>query len=481
MSEPATIPLRRLGVALALCTSLALGATVSAILVVNARRATQEEVTTAFELAAAYLDEFRTRLQQGPDPMQEALALARQFDQLRHIDAAVIGPDGRRIDPRRSEEARFEAPDWFVWLLSGERLEASAHVTRYPNILGSLVLTSDVRDEADEVWSDFRAILFAVLLVSAVAMAATFLTLHLIRRALASFNDALRRIGEGDLGARPAPRRLSEFAELRRGIDRLAGDIGARQAENRLLQQRLMTLSDSERRQVASDLHDGLGPLLFALRVSVAEAEAAAGSTSPAARAALAEEVHTIGRHTAAIQSTLRAIIYRLRPLIESGATPVELLADLAASFAEIAPEVTVHHALGSGTDRPLSANTGLALTRFVQESALNAVRHGGARTIGIAVEARPAPDGSPLLVCRIVDDGVGPAASTRPGHGQAGIMDRAVALGGRYHLPVRRGAETVTEIELPWTPPDGSGGRTTLADYVPDVPPRQRRRESAA
>ncbi|MBB5221627.1 two-component system sensor histidine kinase UhpB [Amaricoccus macauensis] len=468
MSDLRTIPLRRVGVLLALCTSVVLSVAVAGILIANARRATQEEVATAFGLATAYLDQFRLRLQQGGSPMDEAQALARQFDALRHIEAVILGPSGAPIGPAPNGPEAFEAPDWFVWLLSGEQHEAIAPITRYPNFFGSLVLRSDVRDEADEVWSDFRAVLIAIVLVSIVTVVATLTTVHLIHRSLAACNLAIRRIAEGDLTACPPVQRLTEFAELRDGIEHLASDLGQQQAENRLLQQRLMTLSDSERRKVASDLHDGLGPPLFALRVAAAEAEVAAGSTSPASRVALAEEVDAIGRHAANIQTTLRAIIYQLSPMIEAGVTPAELLGDLGASFAEIAPEVALRCDFDKDVNVPLSTNTGFALSRFVQESALNAVRHGGARRISVSVHRRIGPDGAALLACRLTDDGIGPRDGAGPSYGQTGITDRAVALGGRYRLPFRVGGETVTEIELPLSPSDFPPDRRALPDHGP-------------
>lgn len=77
------ISLLGLGLLFSLGLSLGLSAIVAGILVLNARNATRDEVNTAFGLATAYLEEFRGRLQAGPRPMEEALALARQIDLMR--------------------------------------------------------------------------------------------------------------------------------------------------------------------------------------------------------------------------------------------------------------------------------------------------------------------------------------------------------------------------------------------------------------
>ena len=87
--------------------------------------------------------------------------------------------------------------------------------------------------------------------------------------------DALRNLGEGLTRMRtgdyqhliaatgpPEIRKSSELAnELARTLNQLSQD-------NRSLLRKIVSLQDDERRDIARDLHDELGPLLFGIRAN---------------------------------------------------------------------------------------------------------------------------------------------------------------------------------------------------------------------
>ncbi|MFD2843031.1 histidine kinase [Paracoccus cavernae] len=65
-------------------------------------------------------------------------------------------------------------------------------------------------------------------------------------------------------------------------MNALASHLDEGRAENRRLQERMMTLAETERARIASDLHDDMGPQLFALRAAVGQAQSVEkGSISP--------------------------------------------------------------------------------------------------------------------------------------------------------------------------------------------------------
>lgn len=450
------LPLRRLGTSFVLLTSLALSTGVAGILILNARRATVDEVGTAFGLASAYMEEFRGRIGGSEHAMREAMALARQFDQLRHVHAKVLSPDGAEIDPVPHLPDAEAAPDWFVWLVSGPVQRASIYITHYPNVLGTFVLESDYRDEAAEVWSDFRSVLGAILIMCAVAVAATFAALHVVRRELASCARALRAIGAGQLDQPVPVQRLAETEELAAGIRQLAAELNRQSSGNRLLQQRLMTLSDSERREVASELHDGFGPVLFALRMAVADAEAE-GRKLAAASGPLPGELAAITRHVASLQVMLRSIICRLRPMIDATQPVDEILGEFASAFRELYPQLRIEVDTTALAGCRCGEAAGLAILRFAQESALNAVRHGGARRI--LIRAAPQAVGWRITLS---DDGRGPPSNAAMGYGLSGMIDRAEALGAGFGPPARIGEMTVTWLLLP--PPLVGGAQKVQA-----------------
>lgn len=64
-----------------------------------------------------------------------------------------------------------------------------------------------------------------------------------------------------------------ELARLARGFNLMTGKLAATAAQNQRLNERLLTLQAEERADLARDLHDEVGPLLFAVNMTAATIE----------------------------------------------------------------------------------------------------------------------------------------------------------------------------------------------------------------
>jgi signal transduction histidine kinase len=101
-----------------------------------------------------------------------------------------------------------------------------------------------------------------------------------------------------------------------------------------------------------------------------------------------------------------------------------------------------------SGPVQPLDPGVELTAYRIVQEALTNARRH--APGAAVDVELRYAPDD---LVVRVYDNGPGPPAvdpDAPPGHGLAGMRERAAAVGGRVTAGGAPAAGFLVEAVLP-------------------------------
>jgi signal transduction histidine kinase len=78
------------------------------------------------------------------------------------------------------------------------------------------------------------------------------------------------------------------------------------------------------------------------------------------------------------------------------------------------------------GTPCELPAGLDLSAYRIVQEALTNVVRHAGPATARVAVRYSPGQ-----VALEVVDDGRGPGAEDRGGHGLAGMRERAALYGG--------------------------------------------------
>jgi len=435
---------------------------VSAVLILNARDAVQEETASAFALARNAALQRMPPSYGGRDTMGEAMRLAQEIDELRHVSAQVLDTQGQLLQMRARGQLRTEpqAPGWFSALMTPEILQESLPITHYPNMLGVLQVQTDPSDEIAEVWEDFRVILPVLFLTGLAMVLLALLLTNAIGRRLRLVQDAMGEMQRGRLSVRAPDDRLAELAALAAGVNALASHLQAERAENELLQARLIGSSEAERSRIAHDLHDEMGPQLFALRAAVGQAQAMVAEPGGDRPGALAEMLDAIAHHASEVQKSARTAINDLRPMLLGEATLSELMEDLVAGFRDISPRTRVLVDMDPAAE---SASPGelveLSIYRFVRESVLNALRHGRADLIRITIEARSAPKpsgpgraGSPrLIVTRVTDNGSGPKSDLpSPSFGQIGMQDRARVLGAEYLPPWRENRLTHTELRTP-------------------------------
>lgn len=449
------VSLRRLAVVGVLGLSLALGASIATVLVINARWAAKEEVYSAFHVAERHLASELTQASAGDDIMAQVRQVIAVANDQRHVQAWLVDRPGQAVSRpavagRRGERSGRTAPRWFAQLIAGPPRVTHFPVVRGSNVLATAYLATDMDDEIDEVWGDFRIIVPTILGSGALALGLSLAFALSILRRIDTCSVALNRIRSGDLDERVPLQDCLEFAVLRDGINELATHLAAQRVENRRLQRRLLSLSDSERKAIASDLHDGMGPCLFALRAALGAAEQSLAQLPPPARAAVGSELEAALRHARSLQALSRSIISSLRPMTASNMTVHDLLSEVVLNFREIAPCVRIDVDSARADGRQLSDVVSGSVFRFAQESVLNAIRHGGATRVRVSawVTSQGAVE---ELGVQVQENGVGPVdPDAAPHMGQLGIRDRIEALAGSYHRPRRVGAVVVTEIAIP-------------------------------
>ncbi len=417
---------------------------VAAALIRNAQTAVRQELDAAFQIVRAHAVMRMPPPFSSRDTLGEAVRLAEEIDAQRHVSAVFLNPQGVRLSRSPADEGS-EAPRWFLRLLEPEIQTEIFAVTHYPNVLGALRLASDPRDEIDEVWEDFRVILPLLALTSlALSGGAALFNMFLLRR-LDMAVQAVARMRGGDLRVRAPEGRLAELAALSEGVNALARRLQEGRAENTELQRRLLSLSEEERARIASDLHDEIGPQIFGLQAAARQA-ALLAKGAPSADPQLAEALEAVSRHAEALRRGVRTAISDLRPMAAGGVSLAELLQELAADFADLHPGLTIR--LEVDPEASADELREIAVYRFVRESALNALRHGGAGRLWVEVGLSPERD---AILARVSDDGRGPSSEPPIPHlGHLGMRDRALALGAQWSPPRREGGRILTELRTP-------------------------------
>ena len=421
-------------------------AIVVSVLVASTRDAVRDEARSALRLASAAATLRLPTAFERRDLMAEATAIAARIDALRHVSAELRDSTGRPValpaEALASADVPAPAPGWFAALIAPEPERELIAVTQYPNLLGMLEIGTDPRDEIAEAWHDLRLILPLLAATALVAVGVTMAITSLLLRRLQGLGTALDGMRAGALDRRAPHSRVAEIARLGEGVNALAAHLADERAENRRLQGRMMTLAEAERARIASDLHDGIGPRLFALQAAIAQAERAAATQGSAE---LDDALGAVAHHAGAIRQGTRAAIDDLRLGPAEGAGLDEMVKELLIEFADMAPETRIALAPGASASPDPGEAGRIAVFRFVRESVLNALRHAAPGQITVTL----AGDGGWLLA-RVTDDGRGPGANPPRGLGQAGMRDRAAALNGHYKPPRREADRTVTEFRLP-------------------------------
>ena len=311
---------------------------------------------------------------------------------------------------------------------------------------GSLLITSHPNDEMAEIWD---GIITQLQIGAAIAIVLFLITSRVVSRAFApiqTLSDAMAKIEAGGYETRVKPDGPPELAAICGKLNHLAAVLGDAVDDKMRLAERVVSLQDVERKEIARELHDEFGPYLFALRAHAGALTRIADARDPNAEAtrkhgsAILEQVN-------ALQQTNRRVLEKLRPvgLTELGLR--EALGALLRLWGESHPDVVVETAIS-----PSLGATGetadLTIYRTIQEALTNVFRHAGATCVNVTVEPTELPSGLTRpgrggALVRVRDNGSGLRPDHKLGFGLTGMRERILALGGS--LTIASGDNGVT------------------------------------
>jgi signal transduction histidine kinase len=202
-----------------------------------------------------------------------------------------------------------------------------------------------------------------------------------------------------------------------------------------------------ERLRIARELHDVVSHSISTINVQAGVAAHVIDSNPEQARGALVSIKET-SRETL---RELRGILNVLRQVDEiEPRKPAPGLAQLEV-LVETAREAGIPTATSIiGSKRPLPAAVDLAAYRIIQESLTNVIRHAGRASAAVSVDYQP-----DRVLIVVSDDGRGPLVPMQgdgwpPGHGLAGMRERAAAVNGELNVGPRGGHGFEVRASLP-------------------------------
>lgn len=363
----------------------------------------------------------------GGAEREPAAALRRvvgEFNGDRHLRAVFTGADGTIVAKSQILTPDEPAPAWFSRLLDEPGRRALLSLPAPYRQAGTLAIEADPRNEIAEAWGDIKLTLTVMAVFFAAVLILALLTIQAALRPVRDVSVALARIGTGDYQARIEPGIARELAPLRDGFNAMAARLQEVERQNRALNEQVTTLQEEERAELARDLHDEIGPFLFAVGADVAMIRQFVQKGTIEEIEPRAEAISEAVRH---MQRHLREALRRLAPgaLLDLGLDGA--IDNLFAFWRTRRPDIVFSLTIsGEPLDPPFDA----VAYRIVQESLSNAIRHGNPRTIDVVVEVEEAQ-----ARITVEDDGSGFAGEPIPGFGLTGMQERVRALGGQVRF----------------------------------------------
>jgi two-component system sensor histidine kinase UhpB len=423
------------------------------VTILKARTSTRLEIEASMRLAQLFVTE-ALRLVPNDTPVQHVLAdLPLQARLLRHVRISVhdmadvpVAQIPASVEPVRARKAE-PAPAWFQALIAPAIERHVVPITARGEQIGSVVIASEPKDEIAEVWENTVALALVALAVTAAVMAALYV---LFGRALAPLTGLARGLTDlehQDYAVRLPVPDAPEFVALASRFNALAQALDGARAENVRLSQRLITAQDDERRNIALELHDEVGPSLFGLKATATSIGTIAADSLEGMRQMASDRVGDMLAIIEHLQAINRGLLNRLRPMA-LGHVPLEdLVARLVRDRAREHMQIDFHlHAAKLG--KSYGDTIDLTIYRCVQESLTNAIRHAAPKQVVVTLsETGINPS---RLVVKIEDNGHGIGSDAPRGIGLAGMEERVRALGGRFGIELRAGGGTVVSATIP-------------------------------
>jgi two-component system sensor histidine kinase UhpB len=432
-----TLSLRaRLNLLLALVVLLGLAINVGRLLVEAGPRV-QAEDQSVVRLAREFVQTLVADLNESADPDARLDQIVASLNELRHVSITRIRKrDGAAESAPLHQDTvtgTTSVPGWFITLIHPEQTTVTVPVIANRRSLGLLAITSHPTDEIAEIWD---GILVQLEVGSAIAVILFAITMTVMNRALAPIEAlvaAMKGIAAGNYETRVTPSGPPEFAAIGTQLNDLVATLGQSLQDKQQLAEKIVSLQDAERKDVARELHDEFGPHLFALRAHGSALVQAAGADAPDIRS-LRKHGDSILAQVNTLQHVNRRVLDRLRPVGLSELGLADALGALMRLWREANPGVTIETSISPKLGRP-GDTAELTLYRIVQEALTNVFRHSGATHVDIAIEPAAPPKGLPAsgaaTLLRVRDNGAGLPADHRSGFGLMGMRERVLALGG--------------------------------------------------
>jgi two-component system, NarL family, sensor histidine kinase UhpB len=416
----------------------------------DAARQVQTEMRSAIAVGEHVAQTAVDDSSQATDRFQRLERLIREFDGNRHLQAFLIDRNNQVALVSKLESPNTRVPNWFHQLL--DRGSQTARIKLPPEFGDheAVVLTTDAANELAEKWRDIGLALALLVSFCAFVLALVYLILARGLRPLQDINVAFVRLGRGDYGPRLPESGAMELARLAHEFNQMVARLSTMKLQNARLNEQLANVQEEERADLARELHDEIGPFLFAVGLDISAIHQII-SANDAISTQLASRLEAIRVAISHMQKHLKIILGRLRPAVLLDLGLAQAIDNLIDFWKGRHPDVVLNAKV---TPESFGELLDEGIYRIVRESISNALRHSRPSEIDISVQL--ATDYT--VAISVVDDGGGmKPGNAAIGFGITGMQERVTLLGGTISIGNRSdGKGVVVSARLPFqTPPE--------------------------
>lgn len=229
-------------------------------------------------------------------------------------------------------------------------------------------------------------------------------------------------------------------------LDRLNEKLRLEHKERELLSRRIINLLESDRHQIAMELHDHIGQILTILKMDLEIVQDQLASSEEELRSRINKAKEKVSQAI----SDVKNIAYGLKPemLYNLGLVPA-----LRALFDDMKKDADFQISFFTlDVPEKIDKEKELAIYRIAQESLTNIVKHSHAHNVFVNLVKK-----NRYITLSVEDDGVGfePNEKMKMTKGKGGLglnimRERVMHLGGEFSMESQAGKGTLVMVEIP-------------------------------
>lgn len=436
---PTSVTARLVASAVAILAVVVAGLVTAELL--GSRSRIDTEMRSSSDLAQMVIHYAMRGIGSEPDPEAALRQLAQELDAMRHIEVQYLAEDDSIPNlPNPAPPRVKHAPHWFAAHISTAPARRLYPVIAGGRVYGTMVVTDYPGDEIDEIWDDLWHEILGLVLAALLITAAITWVVRRALRPVEAVADGMERMNHGQFTT-VEDVEVYELRNIGNRFNALGNSLQRAGADNRLLIDRMMTIQEHEREEIARELHDEVGSTLFSIRAElVALRNPEPGDDDIA---------HRIGDLESMIETVQRRngrLLERLRPMALDYLSLADAIRDLVMTWDTRAGDTRWMYDVDDEIGEPDRASA-LAIYRVVQECLTNAARHAHARWVKVGAWSDRA---TRRLHVEIRDDGVGPPPDLHMGYGLLGATERVHKLGGTLSVGRNSPRGMIVSFDVP-------------------------------